>query len=154
MPPIRDVSAAGETTGRRTRALGAHLARRGPAGVADARAAVAIELAILLPALLLVSFLILQCGFTLVTSNNLYDAARQAARRLATGTVNEAEATAAADALLADWPTRWDIVGESAATTGTADVRVRIGVAAAEAGVLGLTPVASELSADVVRREE
>jgi len=155
MPPTRGVlAAASHAAARRARALRDGLATRGRTLVADARGVVAIEFAIVLPALLLLNFMILQYGFMLVTYSNMYDAARQAARQLAAGAVNEAEAMAAAEALLVAWPTNWDIVAESAATTGTANVRVRITVPGGEAGVFGLAPLPSELAAEVVMREE
>jgi hypothetical protein len=113
---------------------------------------VAIDFALVLPALLSLSSLILQYGFMLVTYNHRYDAARQAARQLAAGSVSEAGAMA--DALLVDWPTSWDIVAERAATTGTAEVRVRISVPGAEVGLVGLAAVPGELAADIVRRAE
>jgi Flp pilus assembly protein TadG len=139
---------------RRWRAARRRAAARGGALVADVRGAVAIEFAITLPLLLLLNFMILQYGFVLVTYHNMYDAARQAARQLAAGTADEAEAVAAAEALLVDWPTSWTVVAQSAATTGTDDVRVRITVPGSEAGIFGFTPMPTELAAEVVMREE
>lgn len=120
----------------------------------DRRGVVAIEFAIVLPMLLLFSFLILQYGLALVAYGNMYDAARQAARELAVGAVDEAGAVASAEALLVSWPANWTIVAENAASTGTDNVRVRIAVAGADAAVLGYVPMPAELVAEVVMREE
>lgn len=154
MCPIRDArTVAGHVAARLARALRAWV-RRSRALSADARGAVAIEFAIVLPALLLLTFMILQYGFVLVTYHNMYDAARQAARQLAAGTADEAEAVAAAEALLVSWPSSWNVVAQSAATTGSDNVRVRITVPGAEAGLFGFTPMPSQLAAEVVMRDE
>lgn len=134
------------------RALGRRLLRASRGLADDDRGVVAIEFAIVLPVLLVLTFIILQYGFVLVTYHNMYDAARQAARQLAAGTADEAEAVAAAEALLVDWPTNWNVVAAKDLTND--NVNVRITVPGTEAALFSFTPMPTQLVAEVVMRDE
>ncbi|MDX1711996.1 MAG: TadE/TadG family type IV pilus assembly protein [Rhodovibrionaceae bacterium] len=118
----------------------------------------AIEFAIILPVFLLFLFGIIQFGFILYTQSDMFNAAREAARRLSVDeTMTESQAQSIAENYLTSWPLSFTVTAENTGTTGDDFVRVTVTVpmsdAAFLADIVGLFEDRT-LSAQVVMREE
>ncbi len=113
-----------------------------------------IEFALVLPVMLMLFLGMIAWGYTLTVTDNMYDAARQAARELAVGTSNEAQAVASAAAMLAAWPAAFTITAQDIGTTGTEDVRVTITVDNAMSDLISVVPTLPQLNASVTMRKE
>ncbi len=77
-----------------------------------------VELAIVIPMLLLMLMGTLVWGYSLSLTATMYDAARQGARQLSVGSGTEASAEAAMSAFLADSPQSFTVVAQDTGTTG------------------------------------
>ncbi|WP_160115949.1 TadE/TadG family type IV pilus assembly protein [Candidatus Halocynthiibacter alkanivorans] len=113
-----------------------------------------VEFAVVLPLLLLLFFGIITWGGTLALVDNMYDAARQAARQLSVGTASEAAAAANATAYLSTWPNSFTVTAQDIGTTGTDDVRVIVATANPFAGMFTSIVVIPDLQAVVTMRKE
>jgi Flp pilus assembly protein TadG len=113
-----------------------------------------VEFAVVLPLLLLLFFGTITWGGTLALMDNMYDAARQAARQLSVGTASEAAAAANATAYLSTWPNSFTVTAQDTGTTGTDDVRVTVATANPFAGMFTNVVVIPDLQATVTMRKE
>jgi Flp pilus assembly protein TadG len=116
--------------------------------------AVLVEFAMVIPIVLLLLFSQIAFGTILLMNDSMYDAARQAARELAVGTVDEAGAVTKANTLLASWPTTFNVTAQDTATTGTNDVRVQIALPLSTFYMTDFIPGLANLNATVVMRKE
>ena len=141
-----------EQIGRRPRHS---FSRRGLARViSDQDGSVWLEAAIVMPMLILLCFGMIQYSLALFVYNNMFDAARHAARELAVGTSDKHQAKAKALSLLVSWPNGWNVVAEDTAMTGTNEVRVTIAVPGVQASIIKVVPMPDTLQARVVMRRE
>ncbi len=120
----------------------------------DQSGAALVEFAVVLPMLLLIMLGTFIWGYTISLNDSMFDAARQAAREMAVGVSNEAQAAASAANLLSAWPTTFTITAEDIDTTGTQDVRVVITTDNVFANFVPFVPTLDEMRAEVVMREE
>lgn len=114
------------------------------------RGSVFVEAALVLPIILILCFGTIQYSLALVANGNMYDAARQAARKVAVGSWTPAEARTNIAGMLVDWPTNWTI---NVVRSGD-EARVTITVPGAEAGILSVVPMPATFSAEVIMRME
>lgn len=135
---------------QRRRLLALHSARRG---------AVALEFAIIIPLLAAMLLAGIHYGMLIWSHNQMYGAARAAARSLAVSGATEAAARTTALANLPGWvdPAAWTVISQDIGSTGTNEVRATITVPVAAVSVLPqlwLVPSPTELTATVVMRKQ
>lgn len=121
----------------------------------DTAGAGAAEFALILPLLLLLLFGTVQYGVMFFTYNNMNNAAREGARALAVGDVNVANAESLATAFLVGWARpHATVVADTTVQSGVTFARVRITMPGNRAGVVRFAPGPTQLSAQVLIREE
>lgn len=123
--------------------------KRGESGAA------AVEFAIVLPIFLAMLFGIIQFGAVTFVHNNMINAARETARRIAVGELTtNAEATNFAQGYLADWSLAFTITPVIPAVPN-GDVVVTITTPAADAALIGFPiPWSGNIQAEVTMRLE
>ena len=124
--------------------------RRGESGAA------AVEFAIVLPIFLAMLFGIIQFGAVLFLHNNMVNAARETARRMAVAELTAAQADPFAQNYLAGWNVVFTVFAtEPAPGAINGDVFVRISAPAADAALISF-PIAwpGNLVAEVTMRRE
>ncbi len=131
-------------------------AQRGSTGAArrlaaDRRGAIAMEFAILVPVITVMLFGALQYGTTCFTYNMMVNAARSGARAMASSSATEADAVAAARAVLPGWvpADQWTVVAQDTPTTGTNMVNETISVPTSYTGLVNLVPMPQTLSVQI-----
>lgn len=126
------------------------LKRRGESGAA------AVEFAIVLPIFLAMLFGIIQFGAVLFLHNNMVNAARETARRMAVAELTAAQADAFAQTYLAGWNVTFNVFAtEPAPGTINGDVFVQITAPAADAALINFPlPWSGNLVAEVTMRRE
>jgi hypothetical protein len=112
----------------------------------DRSAAAAMELALLLPALMAMMFSVIQLGFAGFTQSAMLSGARDGARQVAFGVAG----TVAATSVRAQLPP-WVRSGATIVVTENAGgmARVRITVPGAAASLMPLLPMPTSISADI-----
>ncbi|KAJ54728.1 hypothetical protein ACMU_16570 [Actibacterium mucosum KCTC 23349] len=120
----------------------------------DRNGAAMVEFALVFPVCLFIFLALLLWGYTLSVTDNMYDAARYAARDLAVGTATEAQAVTAAENSLSHWPQTFTVVAQDTTTTGTDDVVVRITTPNTFAFLRVVVPGLENLFAEVTMRKE
>lgn len=120
----------------------------------DRRGVAAVEFALIIPVFCTILLGTLQYGVLMFTYTAMQDTARDAARKLATGTATAAVAKTEAKAALPSWvPTAdWTITTTDAASGAT--VNASISVPATSATVLGFVLMPTTVSAQVYMRKE
>ncbi len=134
------------------------MTRHKPMKTRGQRGAAAVEMALVLPILVGITFGIIQFGSILFLQNNMVSAAREASRKLAVGEVNVAEAEQAALDYLGNWSMNFTVEANvpDPNDPNDTDVSVEITVPLKEAAlvdVLGLFGT-SDLKAAVTMRQE
>lgn len=118
----------------------------------------AMEFALVMPVMLLILFGIIEFGSVLFLHNNMLNAARGAARRMAVAEMTAVEAEALAGTLLANWSLTFTVVAQEPDPLDPTDndVVVTVTVPIRDATItnaFGLFP-AGTLSASVTMRKE
>ena len=112
----------------------------------DSRGSAAVELVFALPMLLLLLFGMIQFGFIFFVWNDMENAAREGARRLAVdSSITEAAAKTRVEAWLVTWPTTFSVTACTIATktaapatcTGDDEVSVTVSAPLAEVALIG-----------------
>lgn len=147
--------------------LGAtRIARLRKALASDDRGAAAVELVFALPLLITLLFGIIQFGFIFFVWNDMMNAAREGARRLAVdSTITEVQAQTIVENWLVDWPatftvtacTTADDTATPATCTGDDEVFVTVTAPMAEVAMIGNFVDflgVRDLTAQVVMRKE
>jgi Flp pilus assembly protein TadG len=129
-------------------------------GAADDRGAAAVEFALVLPLLIAMLFGIIQFGALFFLHNNMVNAAREAARKMAVGeATTNAQAQTIATTYLASWGLTFTPVATGAGGATGTDVAVTITVPMKSASLIDLIGLFSPssnplLSATVTMRKE
>lgn len=118
--------------------------------------AAAVEFAIVLPVFLVMLFGIIQFGAVLFLHNNMVNAARETARRMAVAELTAAQADAFAQNYLAGWNVAFVVFAtEPAPGTVNGDVFVQITAPASDAALINFPiPWSGNLVAEVTMRRE
>jgi len=124
--------------------------KRGESGAA------AVEFAIVLPIFLVMLFGIIQFGSVLFLHNNMMNAARETARRMAVAELTAAQADPFAQTYLAGWNVAFTVFAtEPAVGVVNGDVFVRITAPAADAALINFPlPWSGNIVAEVTMRRE
>ncbi len=122
----------------------------------DSRGFAAVEMALVMPVLLLVTFGTVQYGMLLFTYNSMLAAARDSSRSLALGVATEAQAQSAVAAQLPSWVPAgaWTITPQDIAATGTNRVSTTISVPSSSVAFFTLAPMPATVSVTVVMLKE
>ncbi len=104
--------------------------------------AAALEFALVVPILLTLLFATIQFGSVVFVQNNMVNAAREGARRIAAADVSTTEATAMMQNMLSSWnlPFTYNIAMPNPANPSDRDVVVTVTVPAAAARVVSYPP--------------
>ena len=121
--------------------------------------AAALEFALVVPVLLTLLFAIIQFGSVVFVQNNMVNAAREGARRIAAADATADEATTVMQGLLANWNLTftYDVVMPNPANPTDRDIVVTINVPASDARIVSYPPGlfgSGTLSAQVTMRQE
>lgn len=142
------------------------IARRRKTLATDDAGAAAVELAFALPILITLLFGIIQFGFIFFVWNDMMNAAREGARRLAVDdSITEAQAQTIVEAWLVDWPANFTVTActttadsaTPATCTGDDEVFVTVTAPMSEVAVIGNFVDffgVRDLTAQVVMRKE
>lgn len=121
--------------------------------------AAALEFALVVPVLLTLLFAIIQFGSVVFVQNNMVNAAREGARRIAAADATAAEATTVMQNLLSNWNLTftYNVVTPNPANPADRDIVVTINVPASDARIVSFPPGlfgSGNLTAQVTMRQE
>jgi len=122
----------------------------------DRRGMAAVEMALVTPVLLAVTFGTVQYGMIMFTYNSMLTVARESTRTLSLGLATESAVRTTALSRLPAWvpPANWTISPQDTATTGTNQVRTTITVPSAVAAGFHMVPMPATLTVTVVMLKE
>ena len=121
--------------------------------------AAALEFALVVPVLLTLLFAIIQFGSVVFVQNNMVNAAREGARRIAAADATAAEATTVMQNLLSNWNLTftYNVAMPNPANPADRDIVVTINVPASDARIVSFPPGlfgSGNLTAQVTMRQE
>ncbi len=118
----------------------------------------ALEFAIVVPVLITLLFGVIQFGAVVFVQNNMVNAAREGARRIAAADITPTEAQTLMEGMLASWALSfsYSITMPNPADPNDRDIIVQVTVPAADAAIVSFPPIftSGNVVAQVTMRQE